>query len=297
MTDKNIQESQGFDRTHAFLLIVHNDPLMFTRLARHLQRYGAIYVHVDAKEDIKQYQHLVPDAIYMEERTNVKWGSWEIVDVSVRLMNLALANSSTERLTLLSGVHYPLITPSQMKSDSRVRGDIIESRPAPNQPDGSKSEKEYERRWVRLLRPNSQAHMVAQFLVNRVWYLGRPPKWRNVAPLTGMRAGSGWWSLTRPTSEYMVRRIQNGGPLIEYFKKIMVADEKIFATLFGELTQLQCQDGTTYVSWRSRSAHPDPLQLSDLIEAQAEGKFWFARKFNSQNTELLDYLDETLDQG
>jgi hypothetical protein len=208
-------------------------------------------------------------------------------------MEAALANPTVQRLTLVSGSHYPLWSPRELSSLAKNAGDVIATRRSPNQPDGSRPESEYERRFVPLFRPFSLGFRLANALVNRIWYLGRPLDWRAVTPDTGMRAGSTWWSLERGSASAIVTRLRAGGPLIDYFKKIVCVDEKVFATLYAQLHPEPLADGTTFAKWDG-GAHPTPLTRDDIAVVRQESNFWFARKFSSSNTELLDWLDQEI---
>jgi hypothetical protein len=105
-----------------------------------------------------------------------------------------------------------------------------------------------------------------------------------------MRAGEQFWSIEREFAEYCVAQIRTSGPLIEYFKKIVSSDEKVFATLYGQFAGDIVPEGTTYSKW---AGGPNPVAISrdDIEGASAMKQFWFARKFASTDSAILDWLD------
>jgi hypothetical protein len=281
--------------THAFLILAHDDEQMLRRLVLRLAPLGAIHVHLDAKTDISTW-HLddLPCTI-VQRRIRVFWGDWSAVEATTRLLESALADSSTTRLTLLSGSHYPIVSNEVLAKKAAVAANVIGSRPAPNMPDGSRPEIDYQRRFYRTRRPNTLWSKIKNGVMNRIVHAGRPLDWRSVTPISGMRAGEAYWSLDREFALYCTQRLRSSSPLIDYFKLIVCSDEKVFATLYGEYAQEICLEGTTFSKWTERAhsvgRYPAPLSRRDIDEALQLDTFWFARKFSSTDTEILDWLD------
>jgi hypothetical protein len=211
-------------------------------------------------------------------------------------LELALANPSTLRFTLLSGSNYPIISNDDLATKANSLGNVIGSRPAPNMPDGSRPEIQYQRRFYRTLTANGTWSRIKNGVMNRIVYFGRPLDWRSVTPASGMRAGEQCWSIDREFAQFCVERIRTTSPLIEYFKLIVCSDEKVFATLYGEYSGEIGPEGTTFSKWLGKGDQPGkrPAEISrkDIEAARTLGIFWFARKFRSSDTEILDWLDQ-----
>jgi hypothetical protein len=265
---------------------------MFHRLTVRLLEIGPVYAHLDAKSDSHGWAKENPDVNFLDNRVKVYWGHWSMVEATLRLMERVLTNPDVNRITLVSGSHYLLLSPTEIASRALAADDVIAARPAPNMPDGSRPEVEYHRRFVASKNPDSLGHKVTNAFVNRVVYAGRPLEWRDLVDPESMRAGSQWWSLTRMTAEYLVQRIRGDDELIHYFKKINCADEKVFATLFAEFDSSPHSAGTTFTKWAQR-ANPESVSHNDLVSARRDGQFWFARKFSStSDVALLNWLDD-----
>ena len=280
---------------HAFLVLAHEDPQMVRRLVARLAPLGPVYLHVDAKTDLTQWSLRDLPVELVLPRVSVYWGDWSGVDATVALMRAALADPQVSRLTFVSGLHYPIISDAELREKAATLCEVIGSRPAPNMPDGSRPEVDYLRRFFRTTRPNTRWSQVKNGVMNRIVYAGRPLDWRSVAPTCGMRAGEAYWSIRREFATYCVERIDSRSPLIDYFSKIVCADEKVFATLYGEFCGEIGLEGTTFSKWMTIPGRPGtfpaPVTRADIEEIRARDVFWFARKIHSTDVDTLDWLD------
>ena len=214
-----------------------------------------------------------------------------MVEATTRLLERALDDPSNVRFTLLTGSHYPIMSNQEIELRARDAGNLIGSRSAPNMPDGSRPESEYRRRYFRTKKPNGLWSKIKNGFMNRCVYYGRPLDWKAVTPPSGMRAGEQSWSLDREFAQYCVAQIRSASPLINYFKRIVCSDEKVFATLYGEFANEIGLEGTTYSKWAG-GPNPVPISREDIQGALERYPFWFARKFTSRDSSLLDWLDE-----
>jgi core-2/I-Branching enzyme len=275
---------------HAFLVLAHEDEKMLQRLVRRLSPLGPVYVHIDAKTDVSTWRLEDISGVVLPTRVRVYWGDWSMIEATTLLLEDALADPSNSRFTLISGSHYPIISNEDIAKRAVVAGNLVASRRAPNMPDGSRPESDYRRRFYRTKTPNGVWSRIKNGFMNRVVYFRRPLDWQSVAPTSGMRAGESYWSIDRDFAEYCVAQIRTQRPLIDYFKKIVCTDEKVFATLYGEFAGDFVSEGTTYSKW---AGGPNPVAISkaDIENPSTMKEFWFARKFTSSDAAFLDWLD------
>jgi hypothetical protein len=280
---------------HAFLMLTHRDGLMSRRIVNRLSPLGPIYVHIDAKTDASTWRLEELPCTVLDERIRVFWGDWSAVEATVLLLEAALADPLNTRFTFISGSHYPIISNASLMAKAQSSGNVIGSRPAPNMPDGSRPEIDYQRRFFRTKMPNGRWSRIKNGVMNRIIFYGRPLDWKSVAPPSGMRAGESYWSLERDFAEYCVQQIRSSPPLINYFKRIVCSDEKVFATLYGEFTGAVCLEGTTFSKWMGNSKQdgkfPAPISRRDIEEILPADLFWFARKLWTSDSAILDWLD------
>jgi hypothetical protein len=257
---------------------------------------GPVYIHIDAKTDISGWKCEELPGHILSKRVSVYWGDWSVVEATTRLLECALADPENRRFTFLSGADYPIISNDEIAKRALEDRNVIASRSAPNMPDGSRPEIEYQRRFYRTKKSNGTWAVVKNGFMNRVVYYHRPRDWKSVTPDTGMRAGQQFWSINREFAEYCVLQIRSSTPLIEFFKHIVCPDEKVFQTLYGVYYGEISQDGTTYTKWAG-GPHPTVISRNDIESALAMDRYWFARKFKSSDSAILDWLDTFCNQS
>jgi hypothetical protein len=275
--------------TAAYLIIAHRDPAMFHRLVGSLPADALVYAHIDARADLAPFSSCPRDIRFLSDRLEPNWGSWTMVEATARLLEAALGDATVSRCTLISGQCYPILAPSAFASWELAPVDRLEIVPAPNA-ETHKYAWRYERRWSGsgYPHPHSPAVVVSSALNRR---FGR--RLDPLTPLAGRRlfAGTAWWSFTRRTAEHAAEVARNDRALTRYFSHTYCPDEAFWHTVVAEFldsSSVGCEP--TYAKWLG-SAHPAPLSPEDLIREARSGRFAFARKFSSDQTDLLDLVD------
>jgi hypothetical protein len=106
--------------------------------------------------------------------------------------------------------------------------------------------------------------------------------------------GSQWFALSRSALEYSLDAMAAQPEFVDYYRRTMVPDESMIATLVCNAPNLRVADrGTTYTRWASdMTPHPDIFRVADLAELVAAPQY-FARKFDiNEDTRILDALDD-----
>jgi Core-2/I-Branching enzyme len=116
-------------------------------------------------------------------------------------------------------------------------------------------------------------------------------------PFDGKRPcwqGSQWFALSRSALEYVLEYLADHPEYVDYYRKTMVPDESMFATIACNSPNLRAADrATTYTRWSNPgSGHPDIFRLADFPELVAAPQY-FARKFDiEKDSRILDMLDD-----
>lgn len=97
----------------AFLISAHTDPIHLKRMIEQLPQESVYVVHIDAKSDITAFTRIITDprVYFLEDRTDVMWGSIGVVEAQMRLIRKALELHRQEPIDYfvsLSGLDYPL---------------------------------------------------------------------------------------------------------------------------------------------------------------------------------------------
>lgn len=97
-------------KKQAYLILAHNAPQIFHELVKKIDFSNHdIFVHVDRKTPIDDFiairDHVKYSKIYfLENRFEIKWGSYNIVKAEIELLKTALRTNEYSYLHLLSGV-------------------------------------------------------------------------------------------------------------------------------------------------------------------------------------------------
>ena len=85
-------------KKHAYLILVHNEPSIFETLISLLDdERNDIFVHVDKKTDITQFQKIqshYSNLIFIQERIDVRWGDISMMQAEMNLFKGALRYAS-----------------------------------------------------------------------------------------------------------------------------------------------------------------------------------------------------------
>lgn len=97
----------------AFLISAHTNPEHLKRLILSLPEDAVFVVHIDAKSDISAFTSIINDnrVHFIENRTNVMWGSIGHVDNQMKMIRKALElckDTPFDYFIMLSGLDYPL---------------------------------------------------------------------------------------------------------------------------------------------------------------------------------------------
>lgn len=276
--------------TAAYLIVAHRDPAMFQRLVAALPNEASVYAHIDARVQIEPFKEGCGRVTFLDERMPINWGSWAQVQAAMHLLEAALADSSVTRCTLLSGQCYPILSPSALDSWQQEPIDFLEIVAAPNSAWGKEAWR-FDRRWSGhgYRNPHSPVAVASAALIRRFAARQDPS-----AALGGRRlyAGPQWWSFTRSTAELAVHAARHDRALTQYFSHTYCPDESFWHTAIGSDIDLGRLDrGCTYINWDG-TAHPAPLTSEDVIREAHSASFAFARKFSSNQPELLEVVDQ-----
>jgi hypothetical protein len=110
--------------------------------------------------------------------------------------------------------------------------------------------------------------------------------------------GSQWFALSRGALEYVLTYLDDHPQYVDYYRRTMVPDESMIATVVFNSPHLQvAKRDVTYTRWTSwRSGHPDIFEAVDLPELMAVPQY-FARKFDIyRDAGILDELDQFIGQ-
>ncbi|MEO6522310.1 MAG: beta-1,6-N-acetylglucosaminyltransferase [Mucilaginibacter sp.] len=273
----------------AHLILAHTMHNQLARLIKRLHHPDAdIYIHVDKKTDIAQFNDLqltVP-VFFITTRVSVDWGNYNMIEATLNSFEeITSKNTSYTHINLLSSQDYPLKNASQIQNFlfDNLGKTFMRSYAIPE---------EWDEPLGRLTRYNFGDYKfpgkhLLQNLANRIL-----PDRKTPAGLK-MYGRSQWFTITPQCALYVINYLKNNPSVRLFFKHTWACDELVFQTILlnSPLKDSIVNDHLRYIKFKRGDSRPKTLTMTDASDLTASGKL-YARKFDSTiDYEILDYLD------
>lgn len=267
---------------NAYLVLAHEDVDMLNLLISRLVSTGLVFVHLDLGCSIQPEEVVTGPRIYVSKLMKIKWGGWSIVQATRLLADQAIA-AGAKRLTLLSGLSYPLVSDDKLSELALSDSDIFEAQLVDLNSIGKVFKRRFTSHHLEFKLGNSLFARIVR-RVSREIHSKLPslnPE-RELSPLK-LTLGSQWWSVSTSTYTSALEVLTTFPRIERYFREIECSDESFFGTLFTRVSQNHQNLGTTYVQWGGDGR---PLVLAQ-VDPSVNEKYFFARKFSSSNFHIL----------
>ena len=263
-------------------------PQLTERLVRMMAHSGFdFFIHVDKKIDITPYLYLLnlPNVFLIKNRVEVRWAGYNTILATFRcIQEICGAGKKYDYINLLSGQDYPL------KSADYII-DFFEK----NKGKEFLSYKDYVHEWPEGLH-RVRRHSLVNFPFKRKHFLesvlNRVLPARSVPHGYHPYGGSMFWMLSPECALYVADKILNDKKLNTYFKYTWGSDEFAFQTVLlnSKYRDRVVNNNYRYIDWSGGGSHPKILGIEDA-ERLRSTPMLFARKFEYNDTRILDFLD------
>lgn len=268
----------------AFCIECHKYTPVLQELCRQLQHPEAdIFIHVDAKSDIRDFAPLRPLARFIHPRSKVYWGEYGQIDCMLKLLR-ATCSGDYRYIAILSGDTLPLRPCVQIH-------DFLEAcyprQFADMQPELHITELTQKMQWCHYPDRNDWIGRLPGYFRKRLYKRLRPgdnPYFRTLPPL---EKGSNWIVVTDRFRDFVFDYLRTHPDYIRAFRHSHCGDEIFFQTLMGisEFAGANTRRPLVYTRWVGEGApHPETFGTNDLprlLQARdtaAEVPYLFARK-------------------
>jgi len=222
--------------TPCFLVLAHTDPCLCGRLANALGPNHDVFVHVDAKSDIRPFleQRVHSRVAFINERVRVSWAGFSMVRATLQLIRAALLQCpSCTHLVLLSGQDYPIkpldtFLHHLAASPSRQFMKLgVMNTPARN-PQNYRITR-YSFLDQLALIPSSSLRTWAKVGIKAFTYAFRRK------PISGLEPffGSQWWAITPACARHVVNSVKSHREFVDFCRYSFCPDEHFFHTIVG----------------------------------------------------------------
>jgi hypothetical protein len=258
---------------------------MLNILTKRCINIGFVYIHIDRKSPITIEQVVQHPKVKVTKQIKVNWGGFSIVEATRLLADQALSDSST-RLTLLSGVSYPIVSDAKLKEFAESSIEYVDA----GEVNLATQTKAFRRRFTTRhfssqLKQNLYGRIIRR-ISREFWSLSPKIDFNKELRDIKLTLGSQWWSVTGATYKNAVGLLRKNPNIENYFRKIECSDESFFGTIFHYVSSTHSKQGTTFVKWEN-SGGPKSIGPIELSEARATNSYLFIRKLNVANYNCL----------
>jgi hypothetical protein len=273
----------------AYLILAHAQPAMLKELVAALHKpKEAIFVHVDKKTDSIPFERLLSGkCTFLEQRENVSWGNFSIIQATLNLLHAAAAGGQFDYYCLLSGCDYPIKPVRVFESHLAAHPDneYIQCRDMAGL--SPKLKKRYTGFF--LFENRSEFLKKLNYGVTKIQRLFYKRKSYNRQP---MFCGSQWWTLTGECVKYIMDFVTTHPDYISYFRYTHISDEMFFHTIVAHspFSSKVQDDNLRHIAFEENSPHPNVWTMADK-ETLLQSPAYFARKFDSSaDRRIVDFL-------
>lgn len=309
----------------AFLCLAHNNLEYIDKLADYYCSDGDdLFVHLDARvrDEAPLGDNNKLKLLPRSERLPTRWGTYEIVEASLTLLNKAITSSEFDYFILISGADVPLLPKAQLKAKLASNQSYFGQWQRIASPSLSKSTNAKE---INSPLENNNKALFSEFFHRHYYqsWLTNPgeayltqQRWRIYAMLLANKfiarlpleatsyftyshyvKGSQWWGMTKELAHYVHEQLSD--PKVNrQFKKMHAPDEKAIQTVAAnspyveriifDYEQSSLKQGLHYIDWGFQDQSKTLKLFSvDDIDKAINAKCGFARKISPEQQEAF----------
>ena len=279
---------------HAILIIAHDNFSVLERLIKALSHPDVdIYLHIDAKvKSAPSFDKGNPNLYLLSHRIDTRWGDFSQIETEYVLLETALSHGEYAFYHIISGTHFPLMPIQQiLRFFDSLEGHIIFHDLCVSTP--------YQE-WFKLRSFNiltrhygygaPSVRLLCQF-INRFGHSIQKILRIERNKQISFHKASNWASFP----EDAVRLLIDRKPLVKNVFKYTFCGDEYFAPTILMASKLKDKviNYDQYLKIEMGEANPRVLRISDYDQLAGSG-FLFARKFNDDNLDLVDRIQNLI---
>jgi hypothetical protein len=267
----------------AYLILAHANPAMLAALVAALNKpKETVFVHIDKKAAILPFEQLLSgQCTFIEQRENISWGGFSMIQATLNLMKAALSTDNFDYYCLLSGCDYPIKPVRAFESylAAHPGNEYICYRDMAELPPN------FKKRYTGLFLFKNKKVNFGITKTLRLFYKRKPYGNKPIF------FGSQWWTLTGECVKYIMDFIAKHPDILSCFKYTLLADEMFFHTIIARspfANNVQ-NDNLQHIVFE-KGWHPRVWRMADK-ETLLQSPAYFARKFDlATDSGIVDFL-------
>ena len=272
---------------HAYLILAHADVPLLETLVRSIDdSRNDIYIHWDAKSgDIPSIDVKESQLVFLNERIDVSWAGFSMVEAEYLLFKKAYNNGPYEYYHLVSGADLPIKTQDYIHSECEKMAGTEFIAFA----DASQKEIDFRTQHYFLFSEEFRTKNVFKRALRFLYLKYQDVTHKKRSDIT-FRKGSQWCSLTQDFVGYLLSQEES---VRKTFTHTFCPDEMFVQTVcfnspfMENLKKASSEfDGNMrFIKWEKGELLP--IEDKDLTSLKESDK-WFARKFSSSDPALIE---------
>jgi len=276
----------------AHIIMAHKNPGQLNRLIRRLEHPDFdIYIHLDKKIDIADFEHLKSShrVNFIDNRIKCNWGGWSFTTAIINSMSEVLAsNQKYDFINLISAQDYPVYAADELYNffqDKKGKNFIYFS---------DKNSEWFKEAFLRYEKYHfTDLKFVGKYFVQQI--INKIVPKRKMPDNMQLYGGSNasWWTISADCAAYVVKKVEGNVEFRRFFKYCWGSDEFVITSIImNSKFKSQCVNNNfRYIDWSAGGGHPKILTTEDFDEIINSGML-FARKFDiNQDEEVLNKID------
>lgn len=270
---------------HAILILAHKNLEQLFPLAEYFATDCLVYIHIDKKcvlnEDGVSQLKSLPWVRLLDERFNIHWGGFSMLEAELRLFDIMLKECQTEYIHLISGQDYP-IKPLHVFLQffsSNYGLSFLEYKPYPQkiQDYSIYSHGEYFLPYDMVDGRTTLGIRKVNKWVEHQKHCGFRRQYKN--PFTARYKGSQWFSVTRKVIQLLLDFTRNDISFYNSMKYTFAPEEIYIPTVLVNLAGNSIENNNLrYIRWNwENGSNPSNLGIDHLDDIKESDAF-FARK-------------------
>lgn len=285
----------------AYCIICHKNNNILRTTIEVLSKRDDIFIHVDKKSDISEFNEYKGIVNFTSERYDVKWGDFSQVECMINFLKIT-SRKNYDYICLLSGDDLP-IKPVEEISEffNKHKGyEFIGIQKEFNSEELINRVKRVHNNWYFKKNKSKFSKLIIKiqnkynlFMVNELY-----------EKLPKLYKGPQWFCITNKLSNYILDYIEDNKWYLDAFKRSYCADEIFFQTIIAntnfkkkiyKLNEYKDDNrmALRYIDWQSGPEYPKILSEIDLDNIKFNNDIIFARKFND-DIDIKKYKEKIL---
>lgn len=274
----------------ALLIHVHSNPKQVERLVSTLRHPSVdIFINVDAKADICEFEGLLTDVHFIKNRVEVYWGRFsQVQQILNSFQEIIEVKQSYSHVLFISGSDYPIQPIDEISSflAKNTNKNYIDYHKLGDDEWSRLMKRRYEY-WFFLDSKDPRSKPLVKKILKKIGF-------KRKYPLPEVYYGSCWFCLTSNVIEYLLLYTKQNPKVVSFFEHSGCSDELyIQSVLFNSsLSESFVNEAYRYYDWTTKGKSPKILTKADFNQIKISNK-WFARKLDlNQDIELFEMLDQ-----